>query len=154
MFKEHLHYSNEKIKKQAIQKLKLVGMFDVENKFPAELSGGMQKRVALARAVSMNPELILYDEPTTGLDPITAEVINKLIVSLSKKLKITSIVVTHDIKSATEVSDRIALLHNGIIFEVSEVNKFTNSTNPYVRQFLDGKTEGPIEVYYEHKITD
>ncbi len=145
MLKEHKKLPPDKIKEIVKEKLALVGMKDIEEKSPSELSGGMQKRVALARAISMEPEIVLYDEPTTGLDPIMSEIINELIISLSKKLKITSIVVTHDIRSASEISDRIAFLFNGVITQIDSHDKILNTTDPILRQFLDGSTTGPIE---------
>ncbi|HDS08614.1 MAG TPA: ABC transporter ATP-binding protein [Firmicutes bacterium] len=146
MLREHKKMPPNKIKEVVKDKLALVGMKDIEDKFPSELSGGMQKRVALARAISMEPEIVLYDEPTTGLDPIMAEIINELIISLSKKLKITSVVVTHDIRSASEISDRIAFLFGGAITQIDSHDKILNSTDPILRQFLDGSTTGPIQL--------
>ena len=111
--REHLRLSEEEIKRIVREKLRLVGLEEVENKMPAELSGGMKKRVALARAIAIDPEIILYDEPTTGLDPANIKRITELIVELQKILKVTSIVVTHDLTSAYAVTDRLALLHGG-----------------------------------------
>jgi len=141
---EHSRMSKDDVKKLATEKLKLVGLSNVENKYPAELSGGMKKRVGIARAIAMNPKFVLYDEPTTGLDPIIADRINDLIIELQKKLKITTIAVTHDMTSAYKIADRIAMLHNGkIIFEgtPAEVQQTKNS---FVQQFINGKGEGPI----------
>ncbi|NTV53558.1 MAG: ABC transporter ATP-binding protein, partial [Candidatus Firestonebacteria bacterium] len=106
-------YSEEKIKEIVREKLALVGLKDIEHMKPAELSGGMKKRVGLARAIAMDPEVILYDEPTTGVDPIMADAINELIIQMQKKLSVTSIVVTHDMTSAYKIADRIAMLHQG-----------------------------------------
>jgi phospholipid/cholesterol/gamma-HCH transport system ATP-binding protein len=111
---------------------------------PAELSGGMKKRVSLARAICTNPEIILYDEPTTGLDPINADGINDLIRSLHDKIKVTAIVVTHDMKSAYKVADRIAMLFNGKIIAEGTAREIQNTTHPVVHQFINGLAKGPI----------
>jgi phospholipid/cholesterol/gamma-HCH transport system ATP-binding protein len=105
----------------------------------------MRKRVALARAICGNPEIILYDEPTTGLDPITADVINDLILKLQRELKCTSVVITHDMHSAFKVADRMAFLYKGAFLAEGTAAAFKNTTNPYVRQFVEGNAEGPIE---------
>ncbi len=136
----------EKIKKIVKEKLELVGLRNIEQLKPAELSGGMKKRVGLARAIAINPEIMLYDEPTTGLDPIMADVINDLIIEMQKKLYVTSIVVTHDMTSAYKVGDRIAMLYNGKIIFSGTPEEVKNSENPYVQQFINGKAEGPIKV--------
>jgi len=111
---------------------------------PAELSGGMKKRVSLARAICIKPQIILYDEPTTGVDPITADSINDLIKDLHDKLKVTSIVVTHDMKSAYKVADKIAMLYQGQIIEEGSPEEIQNSTNAVVHQFVNGLANGPI----------
>jgi phospholipid/cholesterol/gamma-HCH transport system ATP-binding protein len=117
---EHTHKPAEEIAKIVVHKLKLVGLPDAGKKMPGELSGGQRKRVALARAIALEPEVILYDEPTTGLDPIRSDVINELILKLQRELKVTSIVVTHDMNSAFKVADRIVMLHEGsLIFDGS-----------------------------------
>jgi len=113
---------------------------------PAELSGGMKKRVGLARAIAHEPEYIMYDEPTTGLDPIMSDVINDLIVGIREKLNITSIVVTHDMKSAYKVSNRIAMVHEGRLVEVGTPLEIQSSGNPLVRQFITGSSQGPIQM--------
>ena len=130
----------------ARDKLAMVGLKDIEDFKPSELSGGMKKRVALARAIAAEPNYILYDEPTTGLDPIMSDVINDLILDLQKQLKVTSIVVTHDMKSAYKIASRIAMLHEGRVLGVAhpEVMRVTN--NPYIRQFVDGLSQGPIKM--------
>ena len=125
-------------------KLELVGLRGFEELMPAQLSGGMKKRVGLARAISMDPEIIFYDEPTTGLDPIMAGVIDKLILDLSKKLSITSVVVTHDMNSVFRIADRIAMLHEGRILQVGTKEEIKNTTNPMVKQFVEGEPEGPV----------
>lgn len=129
------------------EKLALVGLKpEVAGLKPAELSGGMKKRVGLARAIAHEPKYMLYDEPTTGLDPIMSDVINELIVDLQKKLKMTSIVVTHDMKSAYKISDRMAMLYLGKIVAVGTAEEFEHSTDPLVKQFVTGSAQGPIEM--------
>ncbi len=136
----------KEIKRRVSEKLPLVGLEGIEQLMPAELSGGMKKRVALARAIAMNPKYILYDEPSTGLDPIMADVINNLILNLQKKLKITSIVVTHDMVSAYKVSDRIAMLYQGRIEEIGTPEEIKETKNSVVRQFITGSSEGPLKM--------
>ncbi|MGE5174019.1 MAG: ABC transporter ATP-binding protein [Betaproteobacteria bacterium] len=142
--KQHTKLSDREIRKIATEKLALVGLKDVEDKMPSELSGGMRKRVGLARAIAMNAEIILYDEPTTGLDPITADAINDLIVDLRKKLGVTSVSITHDMHSAYKISDRIAMLYKGQILETGSPDEIKNTTDPIVRQFITGSAVGPI----------
>jgi phospholipid/cholesterol/gamma-HCH transport system ATP-binding protein len=134
------------IKKRVSEKLSLVGLEGIEQLTPAELSGGMKKRVALARAIAMNPKYILYDEPSTGLDPIMADVINNLILDLQEKLNITSIVVTHDMVTAYKISDRIAMLYEGRIEEIGTPEEIRETKNSVVRQFITGSSEGPIKM--------
>jgi phospholipid/cholesterol/gamma-HCH transport system ATP-binding protein len=122
----------------------MVELCGIGNLMPSELSGGMKKRVALARALCIKPEIILYDEPTTGVDPITADSINELIGSLHDKLKVTSIVVTHDMKSAYRVADRIAMLYNGKIIAEGTAREIEHSEHPIVHQFVNGLASGPI----------
>ena len=135
-----------KYRSVAKEKLALVGLKDIEDFKPSELSGGMKKRVALARAIAAEPGYILYDEPTTGLDPIMSDVINDLILDLQKKLKVTSIVVTHDMKSAYKIASRIAFLYEGRVHAVDKPEVFKASKDPYIRQFVDGSSEGPIRM--------
>jgi phospholipid/cholesterol/gamma-HCH transport system ATP-binding protein len=142
--KQHTKLSDREIRKVATEKLALVGLKDVEDKMPAELSGGMKKRVGLARAICMDAEIILYDEPTTGLDPITADAINDLIVDLRKKLGVTSVAITHDMHSAYKISDRIAMLYKGEILEIGTPDQIRNTTSPIVHQFITGSAVGPI----------
>jgi len=142
--KQHTKLSDSEIRKIATEKLALVGLKDVEDKMPAELSGGMKKRVGLARAICMDAEIILYDEPTTGLDPITADAINDLIVDLRKKLGVTSVAITHDMHSAYKISDRIAMLYKGEILEIGTPDQIRNTTSPIVHQFITGSAVGPI----------
>lgn len=127
------------------EKLELVGMPGIEHYMPADLSGGMKKRVGLARAIAMEPEIVLYDEPTTGLDPIMADNINELIVRLKHELNITSIVVTHDMVSARKVGDRVAMLQNGAMVFSGTVASLDTTDDPVVRQFVEGRSDGPLK---------
>ncbi len=142
--KQHSRHSAKEIRETAAEKLALVGLKGVEDKMPAELSGGMKKRVGLARAIAMDPAIILYDEPTTGLDPIMADAINDLIVDLRKKLGVTSVAITHDMHSAYKISDRIAMLYKGEILEVGAPEEIKKTSNPIVHQFITGSAVGPI----------
>jgi phospholipid/cholesterol/gamma-HCH transport system ATP-binding protein len=137
--REHFRFSEEKIRKIVREKLRLVGLEGIEEKMPAELSGGMKKRVGLARAIAIDPEIILYDEPTTGLDPANTERINQLIVELQRILHVTSIVVTHDLESAYAITDRLALLHKGRIAMVGTQKEFLASRIQEVRDFIEKK---------------
>ena len=130
----------------AIEKLRLVGLKDVEDKMPSELSGGMRKRVGLARAIAHNPEILLYDEPTTGLDPILADAINELIIRMREKMKVTSVAITHDMHSAYRIADKIAMLFEGRIVQEGTPDDIKNTTNPLVKQFITGSAQGPIQV--------
>lgn len=143
--REHRLLPEDKIKEKVQEKLRVVGLSGVESSRPAQLSGGMKKRVGLARAIAMDPDFVLYDEPTTGLDPIMADAINDLIINLRNKLSITSIAVTHDIVSASRIADRIAMLYQGKIIVAGTPEKIKNSDNPVVQQFITGSAEGPIE---------
>jgi phospholipid/cholesterol/gamma-HCH transport system ATP-binding protein len=136
--------SREEIDKIVDEKLDLVGMKDSKDRLPSELSGGMRKRVSLARALVMDPELILFDEPVAGLDPVIASVIDELIINLTEKSKVTSIIVTHEMGSAFRIGTRMAMLYQGKIIEDAPPEQFKQSTNPVVAQFLSGSTEGPI----------
>jgi phospholipid/cholesterol/gamma-HCH transport system ATP-binding protein len=144
--KEHTEKSDEEIEAIGREKLRMVGLDGVMDKMPAELSGGMKKRVSIARAIAMNPACVLYDEPTTGLDPIMADVINNLIVKLKQELRITSVVVTHDIQSAYKVADTIAMLHDGRIIFTGTPSEVSQSGNETLRQFIEGSADGPISM--------
>jgi len=146
---EHTHSQEEIIKSRVSECLGLVGLSGTQDFKPAQLSGGMKKRVALARAICMHPEIILYDEPTTGLDPITADAINNLIVDLHDKLKVTTIAVTHDMKSAYKIGSRIAMLYKGKIIAVGTPEEIQNTDNPIVKQFISGQAQGVISVEEE-----
>ncbi len=141
---EHHHINHQELLERIEESLSMVGLSGIGNLMPSELSGGMKKRVALARAICIKPEIILYDEPTTGVDPITADSINELIKSLHDKLKVTSIVVTHDMKSAYKIADRIAMLYQGKIIEEGDALEIQNSRHPVVHQFINGLSKGPI----------
>ncbi len=143
--RKHSSMSEEEIARTVTEKLELVGLTGVQRQYPAEMSGGMKKRIGLARAVAMNPQVVLYDEPTTGLDPIMADVINELIRTLQRQLRVTSVVVTHDIKSAYHVGDRIAMLHEGRIIFSGSPDEVRRTENPVIRQFVEGRSEGPIK---------
>jgi len=136
--REHTAMAEQEIRDRIKETLKLVGLEGIEDKDPAELSGGMRKRVALARAIALAPRIILYDEPTTGLDPTNTEKINELIVDMDEKLGVTSVVVTHDMRSAFKISDRIALLYQGKIAFAGTPKEIESSDLPLVRQFIAG----------------
>lgn len=134
----------EEIRDRVRESLRLVGLRDVERLMPHELSGGMKKRVGLARAIAYRPEILLYDEPSTGIDPIRADAINNLINDLKKELKVTSVVITHDMASCYRVADRVAMLYGGRIVQVGTPHEIRESRNPIVQQFIHGQAEGPI----------
>ena len=142
---EHTNLSSDEIAKKVAEKLEMVGLPGIEDLKPSELSGGMKKRVGLARAIIMDPKYILYDEPTTGLDPIMAANIDKLIIELSEKLNITSIVVTHDMQSVAKVADRVVMLHLGKIIFSGSVDELYSTENKVVSQFVHAEAEGPIQ---------
>ena len=139
--REHTNLSDDEIEQTVAEKLALVGLDGIQPTWPAELSGGQRKRVALARAIALSPDIILYDEPTTGLDPIRADTINDLIVKLKNELAVTSVVVTHDMTSAFKVADRILMLHEGQFIADGTADDFRNATNPCVRAFVTGDAE-------------
>ena len=136
--REHLKLTEKEIQERVAEKLQVVGLSGIEEKMPDELSGGMKKRVGLARAIATEPEIILYDEPTTGLDPMTAQRINDLIIELQRKLGITTIVVTHDLHCVKTVSDRIAMLHEGKIVAVGTWEELVTSNIQVVQDFISG----------------
>jgi phospholipid/cholesterol/gamma-HCH transport system ATP-binding protein len=136
--------SREELDKIVDEKLELVGMKDSKNLMPSELSGGMKKRVSLARALVLEPELILFDEPVAGLDPVMASVIDELVINLSEKSKVTCVIVTHEMDSAFRIATRMAMLYHGKIIEEGTPEEMKKSRNPVVSQFLTGSTEGPI----------
>lgn len=144
--REHTDKSDEEITQICDEKLHTVGLDGIGEKYPAELSGGMKKRVGFARAIAMSPECVLYDEPTTGLDPIMSDVINNMIIKLSSELKITSVVVTHDLASAYKVAHRIAMLHDGTVIFEGTPDQVRETDHPIVRQFIEGRAEGPIVI--------
>lgn len=152
--KQHTALSNDEIFEIATEKLAMVGLYGVEELRPSELSGGMQKRVGLARAIAMEPEILLYDEPTTGLDPINADMINNLIIEMREKLKVTSVAITHDMVSAYKIADRIAMLHQGKIIETGTPEEIRTTQNPYVRQFISGNAAGPITEDLEKELME
>jgi phospholipid/cholesterol/gamma-HCH transport system ATP-binding protein len=147
---EHDSLSEMELFERVEEALSLVDLSGIENLMPSELSGGMRKRVALARAICTKPEIILYDEPTTGVDPITADSINELIRSLHDKIKVTAVVVTHDMKSAYKIADRIAMLYQGQIIAEGSPYEIQNSEHPIVHQFVNGLAHGPITETTEH----
>ena len=136
---EHTHKKPDEIARIVARKLDMVGLAGMEKKMPAQLSGGQKKRVALARAIALDPQVILYDEPTTGLDPVRSDVINQLIVRLKNELSVTSITVTHDMASAFKISDRIVMLHEGKIIFDGTPQQIQTTDNPTVRQFVLGE---------------
>lgn len=145
--REHTKFSEKNIAEIVDYKLKLVGLTGVDEKYPAELSGGMRKRVGLARSLTLEPDIMLYDEPTTGLDPIMTDVVDDLIYDTQHKLKITSVVISHDISSVFKIADYIAMIYEGRVVLYGTPDEFEKTTNPYVRQFLSGSKDGPIKVY-------
>ncbi|HHT9117023.1 MAG TPA: ABC transporter ATP-binding protein [Candidatus Hypogeohydataceae bacterium YC38] len=136
--REHLRLGKKEIRERVAETLHLVGLDGVEGKMPAELSGGMKKRVAVARAIATNPKIMLYDEPNTGVDPINARKINELILGLREKLGVTSMVVTHDMQSVKMVTDRIAMLYDGKIVAEGTWKEFEESEDPFIREFMTG----------------
>ena len=134
--REHSKLGDAEIREKVKETLAVVDLHDVEHKFPAELSGGMRKRVGLARAVIRQPKIVLYDEPTTGLDPLTTESVDQMILGAAKKLGVTSLVISHDIGSAFHIADHIAMLHHGVIVDQGKPKDLRNSKDPHTREFL------------------
>lgn len=145
--REHTKLDEHIIKIVVKMKLELVGLRGFGQLYPSQISGGMKKRVGLARAIALDPEVVFYDEPTAGLDPIVGGVIDKLILDLSDKLSITSVVVTHDMNSIFRIADRIAMLHKGKILQVGTPDEIRNTKNEIVKQFITGNPEGPIAFF-------
>ena len=145
--KEHTDLHDEDILKVVSDKLRRVGLVGVEDMMPSDLSGGMKKRVGLARAIVMDPEIVLFDEPTTGLDPIMSDSIADLVLDTQRDLKTTYVLITHDIPFTYKIADKIAMLHEGRIIEQGSVEEMKANPNPIVRQFLEGRAEGPIKAY-------
>ena len=144
---QNRHFNKKEAKIVAIKVLRQVGLGeDIADLYPSELSGGMQKRVGLARAVITKPEIIFFDEPTTGLDPIMADVINDLIIESAKDLGATTLTITHDMASARKIADKIAMLYQGKIIWYGTVKDLDKTDNPYVKQFIKGSSKGPIKV--------
>jgi phospholipid/cholesterol/gamma-HCH transport system ATP-binding protein len=136
--------SRSEIDKLVDEKLEAVGMADARDKMPGELSGGMRKRIGLARGIIMDPEIMLYDEPSAGLDPVISSVINELIIELSEKIGATSIIVTHEMDSAFKIATHMAMLYQGSIIAADTPDRFKSSDHPVVAQFISGDTQGPI----------
>jgi len=141
---QHSDLKPARIREIAEEKLRMVGLPGILDLMPSELSGGMRKRVGLARAIAMEPKIMLYDEPTTGLDPIRADSINDLIIQLREELGVASITITHDMTSAYKIADRITMLFNGRLIATGTPDEIRGSDNPYVQQFIHGRAEGPI----------
>ena len=144
--RRHTKLNEQQIRKAVAKRLAMVGLPRTENLYPAQLSGGMQKRVGLARALALDPEIVLYDEPTAGLDPITAATIAELIIKARDELGVTSVIVSHDIPTIKRVSNRIAMLHRGKIIALGTAEEMEHHQDPSVKQFLDGSIEGPIQI--------
>jgi phospholipid/cholesterol/gamma-HCH transport system ATP-binding protein len=142
--RRYTKYTRPEIEAIVAESLGKVGLRGVENLMPHELSGGMKKRVGLARAIAYRPQIILYDEPSTGIDPIRADSINDLINQMKRDLCVTSVVITHDMVSCYKVADRIAMLYNGVIIEIGTPAEIQATANPVVQQFISGRASGPI----------
>ena len=140
----HTSLSEKEIVMEAREKLAMVGLRDVEKKFPSEISGGMKKRVGIARAIALAPEILLYDEPTTGLDPVLSSAIDELILKMQSDLSVTSIVITHDMKSAMKIANRVLFLFQGEIRFLGSPQDLVESDDPVLSQFVKGETQGPI----------
>jgi len=146
--KEHTRLSDRQIYEIVEQKLLQVGLKDVVHKMPSELSGGMRKRVGLARAIALDPRIILFDEPTTGLDPITTDAIDRLIVDTQTHTGATCVIISHDIESTFKIAHTVAMLYKGKIIEIGDPKSVKQSPNPALQQFIQGKAEGPIMDHY------
>ena len=144
--REQTSMKEKEIRETVAERLRSVGLTGVETKIPAELSGGMRKRVGLARAIAMRPQIVLFDEPTTGLDPVMTEAIKRLILDTQKSFNLTCVVISHDIRSIFEIGHRIAMLYEGRIIEYGTPEELRASRNPVIVQFLTGSIEGPIRI--------
>ncbi len=144
--REKTRMKKDEVNERVLHALVDVGLSEMGNKYPAEISGGMKRRVALARALITEPKIVLFDEPTTGLDPIISSSIHKLITKTHQKYGFAGLIISHEIPAIFEVADRIAMLYNGTIIETGPAEEFRRSDNPYVRQFVSGALEGPIEI--------
>jgi phospholipid/cholesterol/gamma-HCH transport system ATP-binding protein len=144
--RERTKLSKNEIRERVIKALGDVGLKGAGRKYPAEISGGMRKRAALARALITEPKIVFFDEPTTGLDPVIVGSIHRLIIDAHKKYGFTGLIISHEIPGIFEVADKVALLHNGVIVEIGTPKEIQNSTNPIVKQFITGSHEGPIEL--------
>ncbi len=143
--RKHKRLSERKAESEALKRLEQVHMQDFAHRFPAELGDGMRKRAAIARTLTLDPEAVLFDEPTTGLDPVSARRIDRLIRELSDKLGVTSIVVSHDLTSIFTIADRIAFIYRGVVHLCGTPTEFTDSKDPVVQQFITGQSSGPME---------
>ena len=144
--KYHGRRAESELREIARERLAAVGLEGSEDEYPAELSGGMRKRVGLARALATDPEVVFYDEPTSGLDPVVARVIDDLIVRVRDSLGVTSVIVSHDVPNSLRISDHVALLHDGRIVEHATPDGIRSSKDPVVRQFIEGRADGPIQI--------
>jgi len=144
--REQTKLKDQEIRQIVADRLRVVGLSGVEEKMPAELSGGMRKRVGLARAIALHPQIVLFDEPTTGLDPIMTEAINQLIIDTQKNFNLTCVVISHDIQSIFRIGHKIAMLYEGRIIEYGTPEEIRASDNPVMKQFLSGSVDGPIKV--------
>ncbi|MBI2338786.1 MAG: ABC transporter ATP-binding protein [Deltaproteobacteria bacterium] len=140
--REHTQMTAHQVHNRVHEVLSLVGLKNIDDKMPSELSGGMRKRVGLARAIALLPQILLYDEPTTGLDPIMTDAIDQLIINTQKQLGITSVVISHDIEASFRIADKIAMIHEGVILVEGTKEAFEKSKHPFVKQFLEGKATG------------
>ncbi len=143
---ERRMFKKNQIREMVLEKLHLLQLLDAKDKMPSDISGGMKKRVCLARVLVRNPDIILYDEPTSGLDPIMSSLISGLIIKMQRQFGVTSVVVTHDMNSAYAIADRIAVLYQGEIIQCDTPDRIRNTENPVVRQFINGDITGPIKV--------
>lgn len=139
---EHTQKTKKQIADRVHEVLEMVGLKDVDHKTPSELSGGMRKRVGLARAIALTPEILLYDEPTTGLDPLMTDAVHQLIYQTQQKLKVTSVIISHDMSATFGIADKVVMLHQGKILLEGGEKEFRNSDHPFIRQFLEGRATG------------